>query len=109
MNKNFTINDRLRYLVISLPGWNNRGAVGRDLKIEKSRWSRIIRHNEKLYDHEIMAIKIYFDSYYDWILDGIDRNGYEKALKELFDYMSESLTSKEKLELVTQVRNQKAK
>ena len=106
MNKNYTINDRLRYLIISLPGWSNRGSVGKDLNIEKSRWSRIIRHNEKLYDHEIIAIKKHFNSYYDWILEGLVRDGYEKNLSVLFEYMSLTLSDKEKLELLTQLKNQ---
>lgn len=106
MNKNYTINDRLRYLIIALPGWGNRGAVGTDLEIEKSRWSRIIRHNEKLYDHELIAIKRYFNSYYDWMLEGIDRDGYENNISALFEHVCLTLTDAERHKLMIVLRSQ---
>ena len=106
LSKRVNINQRLLYLIAAVAGWENRGAVGRELGIERSRWARIIRHKEVLYDHELIAIKEYFQTYYDWVLDGIDKPGYESGLKSLFEHMTATLSAKEKLDLLNLLRSQ---
>jgi len=106
LNKRENINQRLLYLIAAIPGWENRGEVGRELGIEKSRWSRIIRHDEVLYDHEIISIKEFFQTYYDWVLEGADKAGYQRALRDLFEHMVTTLTSKERLDLLNMLRSQ---
>lgn len=108
LNKRENINQRLLFLIAALSGWENRGRVGRELGIERSRWSRIIRHDEVLYDYEVIAVKEYFQTYYDWVLEGVDKPGYQVGLKDLFEHMTTTLSAKEKLDLLTLLRNQDA-
>ncbi len=100
------INTRLIYLVAALVGWDNRGEVGRKLGIQKSRWTRILRHKEKLHDVEVVAIKNYFHSHYDWILEGKNHKEYEQGIRELFEYLSVNLSPKERLDLMELIQKQ---
>lgn len=100
------INTRLLYLIAAHAGWDKRGVVGKKLGIQKSRWTRILRHNEQLYDAEIVAIKKYFNSNYEWILEGQDKDEEEKDIRALFNFITKALKPKERLDLLDVIAEQ---